>query len=547
MRSLRKAVCAAVFAAVLGAPAIATATVPIAFDPSGNGGSTGATANVLTFDWAVNSALAVGGNPAGGLAVGTKVVVLSQARLAALFDPNAAQITIPSDKEFTFVAGFGEAVATCNGTPCNNATFLFDGTQTNTNYFEIWVKSKPTNVTTVANNLAGTGFNSSTRILYGVLSDSSGNFATAPCDASSMIAQFDQFLNNDWPGVNTLCGSGSTKLAVQVISIDPAYFPGFTPDQVANLKLKFNTSTIVPYNQTDPSRLFIGNSAGAQGSDPEGTVAPNLGAVNGLPPTAGALDFEFQSDANQAFEVGTTVPGACRVTYGGNDKNGNIDLAKFGSACSADKGNKENCYTFGGQVGAPTADPALGGPFGEHTHHQTTGPAGDFVFHAGTHSAPKASRITATACKDPGACRQAEANAGFKQIDFEGTGTFRTLDSVAASYLYGKGGGVVLPDNQSSRVYYFRVDMDDFGEPGNKQAPGNIVKLIAKNFLAADVNAPLSTPDPLLANYGTCNQLADVYQFYICPSDQPCEQAQAMYTVRGYLTGGNIQLHKVIK
>ena len=61
------------------------------------------------------------------------------------------------------------------------------------------------------------------------------------------------------------------------------------------------------------------------------------------------------------------------------------------------------------------------------------------------------------------------------------------------------------------------------------------------------MNRPLSDPDPLLASYAACNELADVYQFYICKDENVCEQAQAMYAVRGYLTGGNIQLHKVIK
>ena len=130
-------------------------------------------------------------------------------------------------------------------------------------------------------------------------------------------------------------------------------------------------------------------------------------------------------------------------------------------------------------------------------------------------------------------------------LDFEGTGSFRTLDSVAKAYLATNGGGAVLPDNQDTRKYYFRVDMDDTGEPGNKFAKGTTA--IAAAFLGADLNRPLSDPDPLLASYAACNQLADVYQFYICKDENVCEQGQAMYAVRGYLTGGNIQLHKVIK
>jgi len=271
--------------------------------------------------------------------------------------------------------------------------------------------------------------------------------------------------------------------------------------------------------------------------------------VNGGLQGAATLDFQTQADANQSFELGEAVSGACRVTYGGNDQNGNVDLTKFGQACSSDKSpNKQNCYTFGGQVGAPTADPAFNGPFGEHTHHQVQGPAGDFVFRAGTHSAPKNTRITATACKDPGACRQAEANAGFKQIDFEGTGSFRTLDAVAKAYLIKNGApSDIAPDNVSDRTYYFRVDMDDNGEPGSKASSKKADITACSNFLAADLNQALGIADPTLNSLASCSACADVYQFYVCKDEHPCEQSQAIYAVRGFLTGGNIQLHQVIK
>lgn len=543
MRRLKRFSIAAIIFAAISYPAATIAAVPIQFDPTGSGGAGAVT--VGTFDWAVGNALAVGGVPVGGLTVGTPITVLAQSRMALMLSPVGAPIPIPPGVEFTFVAGFAENVATCSGSPCNNATFVFDATRLDQNFFEIWVKTTPP--TAVASNLDGTAFNSSKRIMYGKVTDSSGNFSTGLCGNGSSVDLFDQFLVNNYPGQLTLCGPGTTKINVVVTYIDADYFPGFTPEQVASLKAFFNTSTVVPYLQADPSRQFIGADAGADGTAPQPFVLPTLGPVNGLNNGTTTLDFQFQADANQSFEYGVDVPGACRVTYGGNDKNGNIAQGSFGEACMKVKGNQENCYTFGGQVGAPTANPAFGGPFGEHTHHQVSGPAGDFVFHAGTRSSLKSTRITATACKDPGACRQAEANAGFKQIDFEGTGSFRTLDAVAKAYLKSNGGGDVLPDNASDRIYYFRVDMDDLGEPGNKAQKGKFAQTVAANFLQQDQNRPLNVADPLLAEYGACNQVADVYQFYVCPSDQPCEQNQAMYAVRGYLTGGNIQLHKIVK
>ena len=524
----KKFVTASILLALAGG---AQAAVPINFDPDGPGPAPTIT-GVMTFDWLPSSALAVGGNPSGGLVTGNKVTLLTHAKLSLLTDENGNLFAPPAGTEITFVGGFGEIVVIdTNGA----ASFINDGTNA-TNFFEIWVS------TLDANNLAGTGFNNSKRILYGLVTGSSGGYAGSGPPNQAL----DQFGNNNYPAITTIIGSGSTQISVNVISADADYFPGFTPALLDSVKLFFNTSTVTPYRQVNPSANFVGDDAGADGlNPPPANVAANIGTVNGGLQTGAALNFELQADANQSFEVGEVIPGACRVTYGGNDRNGNIAQNSFGQACMKVKGGLENCYTFGGQVGAPTANPAFGGPFGEHTHHQVSGPAGDFVFRAGTRSAPDRTRITATACKDPGACRQAEANAGFKQIDFEGTGSFRTLSATAQAYLATNGGGTVLPDHQDTRKYYFRVDMDDTGEPGNKFARGTAGKAAA--FLGADLNRPLSDPDPLLASYAACNELADVYQFYICKDENVCEQAQAMYAVRGYLTGGNIQLHKVIK
>ncbi len=543
MRTL-KAVRGVALAAALGASAFAQAqTTPIQFNPNGTGAA--GAQSIAIFDWAVNSALALGGNPAAGLAPGSKVVVLSQASLAAMTRADGRPVGVPAGTEITFVTGFGELVTSCTGAGCSSAAFVFDPTQLAQNFFEIWVKATPP--TARSDNLAGTGFNVSKRIMFGKVNDASGNFGVGACPNNGVVA-LDQFNANDWPNQLTICGAGSTQLSVQVLSLDPDYFPGFTPAQVSSLIARFNTSTVVPFKQADPSRQFIGNDAGVNADEPQAVVASNnLGLVNGLKDPNANHDFLFQADANQGFEPGREVVGACRVTYGGNDRNGNITPNSFGQACSKDKGNTENCYTFGGQVGAPTANPAFGGPFGEHTHHQVQGPAGDFVFRAGTHSAPSNTRITATACKDPGACQAAAANASFKQIDFEGTGSFRTLSADAITYLKSKGAADPKPDNVSPQAYYFRVDMDDFGEPGNKSGPKGRAGQLWAALLAADVNAPLSDPDPLMSSYGACNDFADVYQFYICKDENPCEQSEAIYAVRGFLTGGNIQLHKVIK
>lgn len=531
-------------AVALGYSVLAGATVPIQFDPDGPGPAPAVT--VQSFDWAPGNALAVGGNPlTSGLVVGSQFQLLTHARLSALLDSNGGVIlfgadALPAGVEITFVGGFGEKVVAkdANG----NAVFSFDDTPPagTSNFFEIWVSSPD------ADMLAGTGFNNSKRILFGQVTAASGQYA--PSTLPPAVELFDQSVDgNQYGAQQTIVGSGATDISVNIISVDPDYFPGFTPDLIDTNKAFFNTSTVTPFKQANPSHLFVPGDAGADGLlPPAASAVPNLGAVNGVPEGT-TRDFQLHTDANESFEVGTPT-GQCRVTYGGNDRNGNIAPGSFGQACASDKGNTQNCYTFGGQVGAPTANPALGGPFGEHTHHQVSGPAGDFVFHAGTHSSLKSTRISATACKDPGACRQAVANASFKQIDFEGTGSFRNLSDTAKSYLIGKGAPADIgPDNASSKIYYFRVDMDDTGEPGDKASKNQFDIKNCSRFFAADQNSPLNTADPLLNTYAQCNQCADVYQFYICKDQNACEQKDAIYAVRAFLTGGNIQLHRVIK
>lgn len=575
MKSVRQIYRNVALVAALAAPFAASAqSQSFAFDPTGNGGTTGGTITIGVFDWSPGSSLSVQGNPAGGINENTPPFrTLSQARLGSFGTIGGAIIPVPANKEFTFVTGFYEKVISCTDPsgfkvpsqspgPCVGAQIQFDGVTSagqGVNFYEIWAKD--TTVTPSANNLAGTGFNQATRILYGYVTDSVSIFNTVPCSGGVLGSNvvLDQFLNNDWPGTNSLCGSGSTnQTAVNIQYVDPNYFPGFTQAQIAGLKATFNSSNILPFNQTDPSRQFVANGGFTDPTTPEPTVASNLGPVNGLP-SGTTYDVEFQSDANTSLQVPSiVVPGACRVTYGGNDKNGNVDPNKFGSACMSVKGNTQNCYTFGGQVGASTADPAQGGPFGEHTHHQVSGPAGDFVFHAGTHSAPSTTRITATACYDPGACRQAEAQAGFKQMDFEGTGSLRTFDATAKAYLEAAAKAHGAPSNYTvttDTVFYFRVDMDDTGEPGNKWAPGQTAQKQGAQFLAADLNLPLKDPsgDPaLLSIVNTCNEVPDVYQFMMCwdsvnQTGANCTSANAIYSVRAFLTGGNIQLHKVIK
>lgn len=532
MKLQKRFISGAVGLAVASFAAPAFAAAVIKFDPDGPLGPT-PQLSVMAFDWTQNSALAVGGNPSGGLAVGDSIQLLAHAKLAKLILEDGTAMTPP--REITFVAGFPEIVTLATLT---SSGFSFDALAGGANFFEIWVSGNDHNA------LAGTGYNNGTRIMYGVVTSAIGNYS-----GGLPLQKLDLFGSDNYPGVRTITGSGSTQLSGVMVDVDADYFE-LTPDQLSNLKVFFNTSTVTPYRQINPSAKFVADYAGLPVVEPPPapSVTQNIGPVNGGLQNSGVdLNFLLQADANQSFEPGEEVEGSCRVTYGGNDKNGNIDFKKFGESCASNPDKTENCYTFGGQVGAPTANPSLGGPFGEHTHHQVSGPAGDFVFRAGSRSAPKTTRITATVCKDPGAIQPAAANASFKQIDFEGTGSFRTMSDTAKAYLEGKAGHPVNTDNVDDSPYYFRVDMVDTGEPGNKAKPQD--KAECEAFFDADQNNPLATPDPLYLTLVPSggDSCADLYQFYICKDENPCEAEDAIYAVRAYLTGGNIQMHKVIK
>jgi hypothetical protein len=152
--------------------------------------------------------------------------------------------------------------------------------------------------------------------------------------------------------------------------------------------------------------------------------------------------------------------GACRVTGGGNATAGSADggLTYDGTVASGKYklgANNYDRYTFGGQAGANTALPPQ--PKGEWTHHQKIGPDGDFVFHAGTASAPPGTEISNIICSDEGYCDPARP-APFKQIDFDGVGTFKNI----------KDPSVNLEDVIPGVTYhYFQVHIEDLGERGN--------------------------------------------------------------------------------
>ena len=258
-----------------------------------------------------------------------------------------------------------------------------------------------------------------------------------------------------------------------------------------------------------------------------------IGQPSGLDPyIVLAADLRYKIDSNSEFGARAPEPvGACRVTGGGNDVDENLvisanDNQPYPNTATLLTGYTfnpaaPNSYTYGGQVGAPTA------AFGEWTHHQKDGQTADFVFHAGSHSAPKDTKILNVVCSDPVACKQAVANAAFKQIDFKGTGSFRSIQKDATINGY-----PALKDSDPSggTRHYFRVHIEDLGEPGGAGGP--------------KPNSCSKKPGAF-ANVAACKNCPDIYQIEIHATIDP--NSPIIYTVGAFVDGGNLQIHPPVK
>ena len=147
------------------------------------------------------------------------------------------------------------AVVTSLSADQSFATFELTPNQGPNSYFEIWYNSPVT-----VNPLAGTGFNDGTRILLGSPTTSLanvGNMTVTLDGGGNRVHQaFDQFGPNDYPSVTSDVGSGSLLFGSNISTFDPAFF------QSPLTNLIFNTSFVVPFNETDPSQAFVGQAGG---------------------------------------------------------------------------------------------------------------------------------------------------------------------------------------------------------------------------------------------------------------------------------------------
>lgn len=498
---LQQAVCG-MFLAGMGA--CAWGSDAFVFDPDGPGGVNEIL--VQSFDWSPGSAVSVGAVPVPiNPAIGTNTTYY-QAKLTNFVGTNSLPISgtgLHTNYEVTIVVGFGE---TETGIDANldsfaeTAVFNYDNSNP-VNHVRIYYDNTPD-----SNELDGTGFDDGILILEGTVTNFTGPF-TATSIAGGLL---DQFGADNHGGVTTVAGGGGQQGTMHVDYANTAFFSHALP-----VSLAFNTSIITPFIQVNPAKK-VSNGSG-------GFITPNVGATNGLS-TGGILDLLMQADANNSFTVKEIIEGACRMTGGGVTDDGQLLLDALGEpiAPAGDSDGKDR-YTFGGQVGAPTA--AAPDPHGEWTHHQYKGSDGDFVFRVGTASAPDDTRILTVICKDPGFCHPARP-APFKQLDFTGIGSFRTIKDSPNLQPF------VITDNKPNYTrHYVKVHVEDIGEPG----PGG------KQPNSGDCTHKIGEP---IVESEDCANCPDVYQIEIHATTDP--SSSVIYSVGGFMDNGNIQIHPPI-
>lgn len=314
-------------ACTLSVPVFASDTIE--FDPDGGELANG-TMQVGSLDWAVGSTLSVNSissDPNDPIAVGDEIDFYSHAALGTTLNPGGTPIApsgLNTNFEITFIGGFTETVTSVTigtavnpGTTdaCDQATCEFQATVTfaesatpNVNFFEIYYDDFTSGVQSDA--LAGTGYDDGLLILSASLVDLSGSFTTTfsfnDLDASGDFSAgdtlnavlLDQFGDEDWLGQLTVEGEGATTLIADVNFQHTDFFISNISALVQDMF--FNTSNIVPFDETNPSNNFDTVAGGNDAND----ISPTIGAVNGF----SGPDFLLQTDANQSFTVTTEVP-----------------------------------------------------------------------------------------------------------------------------------------------------------------------------------------------------------------------------------------------
>jgi hypothetical protein len=302
---MKKSVLASAIVMALSVSA-AHASDIITINPDAAGGDAAFQAGAL--GWQNGNAISIDTTSEGELVpVDTVFQTYAHASLANFTDANGDPIgglalNTAGGYEWTYVAGFQEIV-TLNEPPNANFRTVAGGD----NFFEIYFDA-----TRDANNLTGTGFNDGTLILSGTILpyDAATGEGASSFNLTGLSGAFDQFGEDNYPGITSVAGNGSSNLLIAVNSYDPAFFLGL----IEFLSISFDTFQNTPYQQQNPSACFWNGSAYIDGAGGQGTTCVNsVGPVNGV----SGPNFMFETRASSAFVTSVPEPASLALLGAG--------------------------------------------------------------------------------------------------------------------------------------------------------------------------------------------------------------------------------------
>lgn len=277
MKSLVAA--AGVAGVIAGASAAQAAPVQINLEGSGNNWQT-----IESIDFNFGNTLAVGGVTSD---VGDNFDVYYQTNVSAINLAGGGTATgIGSTYHLTVVVKFSETKI--SGSPGSTVAQFGEGTGGD-EYFEMWLTPA------AGNNLAGTGFGAdSGGILLLAGSSVTVDYGIFGVNPVAGLQDFDQVGANDYAGIDSVVGTGSTTVSAEINYVNSAYFRGVNAGDVITL-LNGDVQTTAPFGLIDPSQQFWDANLNAY-------VNPNIGSTNGL----SGPDFQFRTNGGIAFEVTNT-------------------------------------------------------------------------------------------------------------------------------------------------------------------------------------------------------------------------------------------------
>ena len=225
--------------------------------------------------------------------------------------------------EITVVGSVTEVITAATAAP-GQATFQLSVGQSQNSFVEIYFDGNQN-----ANPLLGTGYNDGTLILQGVpiaviTGDVRADISTFSFanPQPSPAPNFDSFGIDDYSGITSLTGSGTTKVFVEISYIDPTFFvaPGGA-DTGRQLQfgdiVTLNLSQAAPFDNVDPSQKFVSASNNGPGDGPPPTTIPAIGSTNG----ESGPDLQTQTSIGGFIGVaGTPSPTPSTTPVAGNGR-----------------------------------------------------------------------------------------------------------------------------------------------------------------------------------------------------------------------------------